>query len=242
MGARRQRQRKPTRNGMGWSAERLNPINQAFADFCAAGGCPAEAPGLDVGAGYGAAAVAALSAGGYVIANDMDEDHLKEVARRAHAYADRLAVKLGELASDLHFDEASLGAIHVSSVLHFLTGRKLERAFRQFALWLRSGGMLFVHAATPYQAPFEAFIPEFERRLAAGDTWPGWVAHTRDYSSHRLLGQMPRSLHLLDETVLRRLAEANGFVCEKVWLYRRGDLPESLHWDGRESVGMVARR
>ena len=102
--------------------------------------------------------------------------------------------------------------------------------------------MLYVSAATPYQAPFAAFVPEFERRLAAGETWPGWVARTRDYSTHRLLGLMPRSLHLMDDTVLRRLAEASGFAIEQLYLYRRGDLPASLHYDGRESVALIARR
>jgi SAM-dependent methyltransferase len=240
MGARRLRQRKPTRNGMGWTSERLNRVNQAFVDYCAQGGCPADAPGLDVGAGFGAATVAALAAGGWVIANDIAAEHLAEVARRAEAYSGRLTLRHGALADDLHFDAGSLGAIHCASVLHFLTGRKLERAFRQFALWLRPGGRLFIHAATPFQAPFARFVPEFERRLGAGEVWPGWVANTREYSEHRLLVQMPTSLHLLDPTVLRRLAGSHGFAVEDVFLYRRGDLPPSLHYDGRESVGLLA--
>lgn len=227
---------------MGWSAERLNPVNRAFADFCAAGGCPAAFPGLDIGAGFGAATVAALASGGHVIANDLDLEHLAEVERRAAPFRDRLVLKPGALAKDLHCDAGSLDAVHASSVLHFLTGRKLDRAFRQFALWLRPGGRLFVHAATPYQAPFAAFVAEFERRRAAGVEWPGWVERTRDYSEHRLLGQMPRALHLLDESVLRRLAETNGFLIESLYSYRREDLPQSLWLDGRESVALVARR
>jgi len=231
---------------MGWSAERLSAVSEAWVEWCAAGGCPAEAPGLDVGAGFGAATVAALKAGGWVVANDLSESHLAEVARRALALGEgvgeRLTLKQGALADDLHFDEGRLGAVHASSVLHFLTGRKMERAFRQFALWLRPGGRLFVQAATPYQAPFAAFVPEFERRVAAGEEWPGWVERTRDFSEHRLLGQMPRSLHLLDEGVLRRVAERCGFAVERVWTYRRGDLPASLAYDGRESVGLVGRR
>ena len=242
MGARRNRQRRPTRNGMGWASERLNAINQEFVNFCASGACPEGAPALDIGAGYGSATVAALAAGAWVIANDLDASHLTEVERRAAAHHDRLRLKLGGFPQDLHFDPDSLGAVHASSVLHFLTGRKLTRGFASIARWLRPGGKLFVHAATPYQAPFAAFIPEFERRLAAGDQWPGWIERARDYSTHRLIGQMPSSLHLMNDSILVAFAESAGLVVESVMLYRRGDLPASLEHDGRESVGLIARR
>ncbi|MBC7928234.1 MAG: hypothetical protein H7039_21525 [Bryobacteraceae bacterium] len=53
---------------------------------------------------------------------------------------------------------------------------------------------------------------------------------------------MPRSIHLLDDVVLRRAAEEAGLTIERLWLYRRTDLPVTLHLDGRESVGLIARK
>jgi len=242
MGARRQLQRRPTRNGMGWASERLNRVSEAFVDFCRKGGCPGEFPALDLGCGYGAAAVAALAAGATVIAVDLDATHLAETRRRAHPNEDRLTAREAEFPYGLHFEPESLGAVHASSVLHFLTGRKLDAGVERITRWLRPGGRLFVHAATPYQEPFQAFIPEFEARLAAGEKWPGWVERVRDYSSHRLLGQMPRSVHLLTDVTLRRVAEAHGLVVEEAYLYRRDDLPPSLRLDGREGAALVARK
>lgn len=227
---------------MGWASERLNTVNQEFVDFCVTGACGHASPALDVGAGYGTATVAALAAGAWVIANDLEDEHLAEVEQRAGEHRDRLTVKPGFFPNDLHFEPASLGAVHASSVFHFLNGQRLTRGMAHIARWLRPGGKLFVHAATPYQVPFAGFIPEFERRVAAGEEWPGWMERTRDFSSHRMLTQMPGSLHLLNEAVLTRLAEDAGLTVEWVRFYRRADLSPSVALDGRESVGLVARR
>ena len=102
---------------------------------------------------------------------------------------------------------------------HFLTGNQLEQGLRAVARWLRPGGKLFVQTATPYQAPFAAFIPEYERRIADGVKWPGWIPKLSVYSQHRQLSQMPRSMHLLDDLVLARAATAAGLAVERAWLY-----------------------
>jgi hypothetical protein len=68
------------------------------------------------------------------------------------------------------------------------------------------------------------------------------VEKVSEYCTHRQRGQMPRSIHLLDEEVLRRSAEAAGLVVEAAWLYQRPDLPVALRLDGRETVGLVARK
>jgi hypothetical protein len=47
---------------------------------------------------------------------------------------------------------------------------------------------------------------------------------------------------LLDDAVLARACSGAGLEVERAWLYRREDLPESLYLDGRESVGVVARK
>lgn len=232
---------------MGWISELLSPVSVLFVEFCASGFCGEAAPALDVGAASGAASEAAWRAGAWVIANDLDAGALQQLERRVRRVGGdvdlaRLCVKPGRFPGEPHFEPASLGAVHACNVFHFLTGNQLALGVDKVAGWLRPGGKLFVQAATPFQAPFEAFLPEYERRVARGEKWPGWVEKIGAYSKHRLLGQMPRSIHLLDDRVLARVCAAAGLEVERVWLYRRGDLPESLFLDGRESVGLVARK
>ena len=83
-------------------------------------------------------------------------------------------------------------------------------------------------------------MPEYERRVQEGQRWPGWISRIGAFSTHRQLSQMPRSMHLLDD--LRRSAEEAGLIVEQTFLYRRRDFPTSLALDGRESVGLIARR
>ena len=228
-----------TRNRMGWSSGRLSALSAEFVTWCSQNAI--GRPVLDIGTGHGAAAVAALSTGATVIANDMDAGHLEELqALVPEGERHRLVVKPGRFPRQINFDLHSLGAVHASNVLHFLTPRQLEEGFRAIARWLAPGGRLFVQAATPFQKPFQNFLPEYERRIAAGDPWPGWIPKISVYSSHRQLSQMPRSLHLLDDAVLTRIAAEAGLPVIKAWLYRRQDLPASLHLDGREVVGLIA--
>jgi polyketide synthase PksL len=231
---------------MGWASLALNPVSVEFAGFCRE--CAAKDPAalvLDIGAGFGVAALAALRAGVCVVANDLSSSHLDEIALRARqelgaAPSARLTLRAGRFPRDLFFDAGSLAAVHASSVFHFLTGNQLARGLRAIERWLRPGGRLFVQAASPYQAPFEAFIPEYEARRARGERWPGWMERTRDYSTHRLLSQMPGSLHLLDGATLGRAAAEAGLVVERAWLYRRPELSPTIFLDGRESAGLIA--
>ena len=216
---------------MGWSSTVLSPLSQAFVACAAA----ASQPVLDVGGAPGLASQAALAAGAAVIANDLDAELLKLLAPHP-----RLRIVPGRFPRDLHFDPGSLAAVHASNVFHFLTGNQLDAGLRAIANWLQPGGRLFAQTSTPYQAQFAAFIPEYERRLAAGVKWPGWLAKVGAFAAHRQMGQMPSSLHLLDDVMLRRAALAAGLTVERAWLYRRPDFPRTLHLDGRESAAVIA--
>jgi SAM-dependent methyltransferase len=228
---------------MGWASEALNPVSDEFVEFCHS----QDGAVLDIGAAFGVASLAALRAGVSVIANDIDVSHLAELQLRAQRSCTteeytRLAVRLGRFPQNLFFPEESLAAVHASSVFHFLTGNRIEQGLKSIRRWLRPGGKFFLQAATPYQEPFAAFVPEYERRVALGERWPGWIEQTRAYSEHRLLSQMPRSIHLLDDKVLSRAASEAGLDVERAWLYRRPELSPTIFLDGRESVGLIAKR
>ncbi len=225
--------RQPTLNRMGWTSNQLNAVSQLFVDNCR----PGTLPVLDIGAAFGVATLAALAQGASVMANDLDAAHLSELAT---AGPEGLTLLPGRFPDELDILPGSLSAVHASNVLHFLTGDQMTLGAARIAEWLAPGGRLFVHAGTPYQQPFSRFIPEYEERCAAGWDWPGYVADTREISTHRKLGQIPRAIHLLDEQVLRRVF--SGLAIDQVWYYRRHDLPRSLHYDGREGVALLAHR
>jgi SAM-dependent methyltransferase len=236
--------RKPlTRNRTGWISERLTALDQQFIEFGAL--CPL--PVLEIGAAYGLVSLAAASAGATVIANDLSAEHLAELAQRAQVAlapeaSARLTCRPGAFPEELAFEDGSLGGIHCANVLHFFSGPRLERGLRTAARWLAPGGRLFLLGSTPFQAPFATFVPEFERRVAAGVRWPGWIEKVSVYSQHKMLGVMPRSLHLLDVNTLERALRAAGLTPLSLQYLRRPDLAESLMLDGRESVAAVAVR
>lgn len=234
-----QRRRVPTRNRMGWASRHLNPASEAFVRFCAQ--TAPDLPVLDIGAGLGTAALAALASGARVIANDLDPAHLAAIENAApEADRARLILRPGAFPS-IEFEDHSLAAAHASSVFHFLSGRQLDSGFRKLARWIAPGGRIFVQAATPYQQPFAAFVAEYERRIAAGVRWPGWIGKLSEFCQHRQIGQMPRSIHLFDERALAQAAESAGWIVERAWLYSREDLPVSIRLDGREAAGLIAR-
>jgi len=231
--------RIPTRNRTGWTSNRLNEVSELFVAFCR----HANLPVLDIGAAFGIASLAALDTGATVFANDLEPEHLAAIANAAKPeHARRLVLIPGRFPRQLKFAEASLSAVHASNVLHFLTGGQLALGIASIAHWLAPGGKLFVQASSPWQRPFQAFVPVFESRRAAGEEWPGWIENTSQYSTHRKLNQIPSSLHLLDDDTLRRKAEAAGLIVENAWLYRRRDAPASLFLDGRECAGLIARK
>jgi SAM-dependent methyltransferase len=233
---------------MGWISEQISPMGGMFLDFCRAGYCASsESAALDIGTGYGLVALAGLHAGAWVIANDVEPSHLRELERRAERETSkversRLALRPGYFPRDLFFPEGSLGAVHCANVLHFLTGRQLTLGVSRIARWLRPGGKLFVQASTPYRAPFAPFVAEYERRVAASEKWPGWVEKLSVYCSHRQVGHMPRSMHFLDDRILERVALEAGLTVERAWLAAGDDLPADLCLDGRETACLIARK
>lgn len=227
----------PTLNGMGYMTSGLDPYSQAFVDFAPS----APGPVLDVGAAYGVASLAALAAGARVLANDLDPRHLEILRERAKDEAKALTLLPGAFPDGLDIPEGSLGAVLVCRVLHFFEGEAIERSADAVARWLAPGGKAFVVSETPFIGTARAFFPTYETRRRAGDPWPGIV---RDVGAHdpKRAGSLPKLMHLLDETVLRRTFTRAGLVVEKAGTFARPEFPKDIQLDGRESVGLVARK
>jgi predicted SAM-dependent methyltransferase len=228
-----------TSNAKGWTSNTLNELSELFVRECALTPCTA----LDIGAAHGIATIPALISGARVIASDSAREHLERLAQLTPAECrDRLQLLPGRFPRDTKLAANSLDLAHASNVFHFLTGRQLEQAAATLEHALRPDGKVYILAATPYMKTFEPFISTYEARVQQQDPWPGWIPNVRDYSTHRLLSNLPKSIHLLDETVLRRVFEGAGFVTEACWYFRRRDLPKSIQLDGRENVAYIARK
>lgn len=123
----------PTVNKMGWGSDFPHEIDLAFAEFAAT----CEHPVLDIGAGFGAATLAALKSGATVVAIDLDFSHLQSLAASvASQVRNRLELLPGRFPGDLTFADQYFGAIHTSNVLHFLTLAELECGIRLMFQWL----------------------------------------------------------------------------------------------------------
>lgn len=84
-----------------------------------------------------------------------------------------------------------------------------------------------------------AVIPEYERRVASGMEWPGLIHNLRDYVPEKPL---PDTVHFLDKKTLKRVLESQGFKIEKMSYIERRDFPPDRWLDGRESIGVIARK
>jgi SAM-dependent methyltransferase len=228
-----------TVNRMGWSSEEPHEINLEFADFAST----CVYPVLDLGVGFGAATLAALRRGARVIANDLEPGQLEGLeARVPPPMRERLQLRVGRFPSGLAFSRGNLGAIHASNVLHFLTLPELETGIGLMSDWLVHGGKVFVMVNSPYIENFRNVIPHFEKKKKEGVRWPGWIDDLTQYSSHATLQYLPASLHFFDAEVLSRGFESAGFTIEVAKEFSRSGLPETLKYDGRENVMLIARK
>ena len=225
-----------TLNSMGTMTPGPDIFSKAFIDFAP------KAPGrcLDIGAAYGVSAIPALATGAAVVANDIDERHLKILASRIPAeHRRRLELAPGSFPDDTVFQPSTFGAILICRVMHFFDGPRIERAAAKALNWLSPGGKVFVVSETPFIGTARAFFPTYEARSKAGDPWPGVVENVSAHDQKRA-GSLPGLFHLLDDRVLSRVFSAAGFTIERLEYFARPDYPADIRLDGRESIGMIA--
>ncbi len=225
-----------TLNSMGTMTSAPDIFSQAFIEFAP------KAPGrsLDIGAAYGVSTLPALRNGASVIANDIDERHLKILYSRVPVeLRPRLELAAGEFPDGVDFPDGTLGAVLICRVMHFFDGPRIERAASKVMNWLAPGGKVFVVGETPHIGTAKAFFPTYESRQKAGNPWPGVVENVAAHDPKRA-GSLPSLFHLLDERVLGRVFTAAGFTIERLELFPRPDYPADIRLDGRESVGLIA--
>jgi len=222
-------------NNTGWMTLALDEVSTEFTRF--AGSIDAEV--LDVGCAYGIATLAALERGARVCACDIERRHLDVLARRVDPdVRERVRFIEGSL-PDCDFAPGSFGAVLASRVLHFLSGADVAQTVRKMHTWLKPGGRLFLVVDSPYTGPWRTLSDDYERRKAAGDAWPGFVANYAQFlPTGQDPSQHPRFINPMDPDILTRVCADAGFeVLEARFLSSA-----TKHATGRDHAGVVAVR
>jgi predicted SAM-dependent methyltransferase len=228
-----------TLNQRGHTSKTTNEYSEAFFQFLP----ECTAPVLDIGAAFGVCTLPALAAGATVVACDIEARHLDALLQNCPPeHQSRLVPIIAQFPAGPRLADGSLDAVHAANLLNYLTGEEITRAAELIFGWLRPGGQVFTISGSPYAANVQEFIPVYEERKRAGADWPGEARGLHDLCSHPSVQDLPDFLHLLDAEVLVNSFEAAGFVIRRAELFERAGLPEYLRWDGRENVGLIARK
>lgn len=226
----------PTLNRTGYMTTRLDPYSQEFVNYAS----KSISPVLDIGAAYGVATLAALENGAAVYCNDIEIKHLKIVEELAKQKGfKRLKLVPGSFPRELNFCENKFEAILIARVLHFFDPETLDLSLKLTYKWLKPNGKLFIVADTPYLRNIAKFIPIYERRLKSDEKWPGIMSNPKEYVDNP---NFPNFIHWLDIDILKRELLKHGFIIEKIGYINRLDYPPDRRLDGRESVGVIARK
>ena len=228
----------PTLNKLGFMSMCPDAYTKAFIAFSAT----CRSPVADIGAAYGVATIPALESGARVIAVDVDERHLEILRHRVpRVCLDRLQTICAAFPEGLDFNDGSVGAFLLAGVLHFLSPDRLQEAARRLFSWLTREGKVFVTTASPYLGNWKAFMPEYEARKRAGDPWPGYITEMKKYGPPRW-ERIFSSMLLLDPDTLARVFGEAGFIVEESVFLGRPEFPADARMDGRENVGLIARK
>ena len=198
----------PCSNGRGFIEQDLNNISKSFVEESS----ELEGLSLDVGCAYGIASIAALKKGSKVLASDMDQAHLDILLKETpEELKDNLTTKLGTL-PNIDFKNESFIAIHCSRCLHFLTPNELIETLRNMYNWIQPGGRIYLITDTCYSGPWKNYLPEFEKKLEAGDPFPGFIENVLDcLPIPRLPKGMTPHMNCLDPDTLSRECKSAGF-------------------------------
>ena len=193
---------------------------------------------LDIGCAYGIATQAALANGARVLACDMDEGHVQILIQEtADENRDRLRTAVGVL-PDVDFPDESFGAILCSRVFHFMLSAEIRKSLAKMYRWLNPGGRIFLVADSPYTGFWYSMAPEYERRKANGDEWPGLIEDISPlFENGRFPDGMLSFMNPLDPDILSRESGRAGFVVETAAFVGRDGSRE-----GRHHAGMIASK
>ncbi len=226
-----------TLNRMGFMTDKpADPISQAFIDTCAP-----QKKVLEIGAAFGVATIPGLKRGAHVVANDVEQEHLRILESNVPDYTkNRLTLLPAQFPDETDFPEATFDAIAAIRILHFLPPDLFMKGLNKIYKWLKPGGQFFVVCETPFLSNLKTYQLTYKRRKLQGDLWPGYIQNIETYSN--VSHQLPTAVNLLDKDGLHRSLKEACFSIYALSYLDRIDFPSFMRLDGRESVGAVAQK
>jgi len=227
-----------TLNQTGLAIEHVDdPFTAAFLAFVAR----APGPALEIGTAFGAASLQVVKRNLPITANDLDPRHLEILRDRTPPELRHLLRLMpGRFPDELELAPASLGAVLISRVMHFMTPQGIEGAVAKLWSALVPGAKVFAIVDTIYLRSIQAFMPVYRERKARGDAWPGWCDRFRDYVIPEYRSIVPETAHFLDEDTFPPFFTRAGFRIAQASFIPRPYYPAAIRLDGRESFGVVA--
>lgn len=222
-----------TMNNMGTCEDFLDELTQAFVDYAKGKNV------LDIGSGYGTAAICALENGAnMVIANDLIEEHLNIAGDRTDkelilAPRDFLRNPIGPLDRECLCNR--LDAILLNKVIHILDPRFIQFGFANLYDLLKEGGKLFIKSMTPYSKSVLPHTREAaEERERNNKAFPGYFEKSG-------VDGAPEKFNLFTVRELRKTLEIRDFIVEQC-KYIPAHI-ESMRGDfGKDYVMAIARK
>lgn len=230
---------RETLNKMGYMNLDPDWIQIQFFEFLP----QAKGPGLDIGCAYGVVTLEALKRGYSMIAVDMEKGHLDVVQSEAkkNGWEKNLNCICARFPEGVDLSANSVGAVMLSKLIHFLKGRELEEGFKKIHHWLKPGGKVIMSSMTPFWKTQVDLLPEYQRRKAAGEKWPGEVKVPEKL--HALFtGTLPLEMHMLEAEILERELRNIGFRIDLAQ-DQPLDVPDDrMGLDGREVAVVIASK
>lgn len=234
---------RKTLNQCGYAIETLDEFSDAFIKAAVASK-DAEEYCLEVGAAFGFVTINALSKGAKIIANDVDARHLQAIKDNTPKEFNRnLKLLQGRFPKEVSLKQETIANVLLCRVTHYLTPGEMDTTISVLYKLLKSGGKVFLVSESPYGVAFKKFIPIYEQRIRNKTIrWPGFIEDLPKYMQH-FSEDNPNTMLLLGENELRKEFEKIGFIVESCnYFSRSGVFPPELCLDGRESVGLIARK
>ena len=228
----------PTLDGQGWIWLYKDEVTESYIDF----GAETKGLMLEIGAGYGHIVLDVLKKGARVIAVDVSEEQLEIIKSRTAAEGlTGLDVIKAEFPEELDLPAESVDGVLISRLFHFFSGQRIRESLKKVCSWIRPGGKVFIVSDSVYRKIFKELIPGYEKNVADGIEWPGWVDDARRFIPQDRLDPdvLPLAMNFTDPAIWRRELTLSGFEVEVSSFFRYPADPDYARLDGREIAGAI---
>lgn len=228
----------PTLDRQGWIWLYKDEITKSYIDYAAG----TRGLMLEIGAGYGDIVLEVLKKGARVIADEISQGQLEIIQRRvAESGLSGLEVIKAEFPEKLDLPGDTIDGILISRVFHFFAGARIRESLRKIQSWLRPGGKVFIVTDSVYRTIFKELIPQYEKNVADGVEWPGWVDDVRRLVPKGRIDPetQPLAMNLTDPALIRRELVLAGFDVEVSSFFKYAAEPDYARLDGREITGAI---